>query len=258
MKLGRFKKRSTTVDPSDAADVWSDLVEKASSMNVGELQSLSNDAERLRELLDRFDQIAEAKSGSTRQIDVPDGLVGHVEWMGRPNFWLGKVAKTGLTEPESGVALGDGVKLFHDCALREISLRQEQNPKMPNLPPFGLAMDVMRFEGSFLSLVLELPEGVLSGLSRTHVLTVNFDTNSDRPVGIYVRLNLQCGPNTVTMLREVPRDGSGSSVEFDLAYSEMDEARLENGWIDVMFEDPKMLGIEMRDVTLFRSGRAEV
>ena len=39
---------------------------------------------------------------------------------------------------------------------------------------------------------------------------------------------------------------------------EMDASCLERGWIDVMFEAPQYLGLDLRDVTLFRSRRAEV
>ena len=258
MKLSRLSRRPPQIDPDAAAAAWSGLVSRAPDLSTGALQDHLAKADHLRSVLDRFSQIAKPRLTNDVQIDVPDILAGQIEWSGRPAFWLGEASPRALFAPESGVELGEGVKLFHDCPRREIALRQRANRLLPARAPYGLSLDVMGFEGSYLSLVLDLPAASLTDLGQSHVLSVNFDFEADRDLGIFVRLNLKCGPNTVNMLREVPRDGTGHAVEFDLAYLDMDASRLESGWIDVMFEAPQYLGLELRDVTLFRSRRAEV
>lgn len=258
MKLSRFSHRAPQVDPDTAATVWGGLVSKAPDLSRAALQGHLKQADRLRGILDRFAQIAEPRLTNKVLIEAPEILAGQIEWSGRPAFWLGEASPRALVAPVSGVEVGEGMKLFHDCPRREITLRQRVNRMAPARAVYGLSLDVMGFEGSYLSLVLDLPSAALTQLGRSHVLSVNFDFEADRGLGLFVRLNLRCGPNTVNMLRELPRDGSGHAVEFDLAYLEMDASRLERGWIDVMFEAPQYLGLDLRDVTLFRSRRAEV
>ena len=53
--------------------------------------------------------------------------------------------------------LGDEVTVFHDCQISKLTLRQLRNYREADLVPFGLRMDVFRFDGSFLSLVLNMP-----------------------------------------------------------------------------------------------------
>jgi hypothetical protein len=47
-------------------------------------------------------------------------------------------------------------------------------------------------------------------------------------------------------------------VEFDLAYSKMNEKRVEKLWVDLIFEGPEMNQIILRDVTFSRRPRAEL
>ena len=47
-------------------------------------------------------------------------------------------------------------------------------------------------------------------------------------------------------------------VEFDLAYTKMNEKRVEKMWIDLIFEGPEMNQITFRDVTVSRRPRADL
>ena len=47
-------------------------------------------------------------------------------------------------------------------------------------------------------------------------------------------------------------------VEFDLAYSNMNERRVEAAWIDLIFEGPEMNQIVLRDLTFSRRPRAQI
>ena len=47
-------------------------------------------------------------------------------------------------------------------------------------------------------------------------------------------------------------------VEFDLAYTKVNEKRVERLWVDLIFEGPEMNQIILRDVTLSRRPRAEL
>ena len=47
-------------------------------------------------------------------------------------------------------------------------------------------------------------------------------------------------------------------VEFDLAYTKLNEKRVERIWLDLIFEGPEMNQVTIRDLTLSRYPRAEL
>ena len=56
-----------------------------------------------------------------------------------------------------------------------------------------------------------------------------------------------------------PQDETGRAVvEFDLAYTKLNEKRIESAWIDLIFEGPDMNEITMHDLTLSRHPRSEI
>ena len=178
-----------------------------------------------------------------------------------------KRAIEALTEPlhDRGVVgvatkarLGDEIQLFHDCAVSELTLRQIRNQKAEDLAPFGLRLDVFRFDGSFLSLVVDLPKEAIDGLQKRHLIRLTVLADVEKPIEIFARLNIRHGPNTEQVVLELPMDRAEKTVEFDLAYTDLNEKRTEAAWIDLIFEGPEMNQITLRDLTLCRYPRAEL
>ena len=154
--------------------------------------------------------------------------------------------------------LGDEVTLFHDCERSELSLRQLRNKRESDLAPFGLRMDVFRFDGSFLSLVVDLPYASVDGLRRKHLLRLDVIVEMESPLEIFARLNIKHGPNTEQIVRELPLNEEEIMVEFDLAYTNLNEKRVEKAWVDLIFEGPEMNQVILRDLTFCRYPRAEL
>jgi hypothetical protein len=154
--------------------------------------------------------------------------------------------------------LGDEITLFHDCSQSELTLRQVRNLREEDLAPYGLRMDVFNFDGSFLSLVLDLPEEAVKGLKRTHILRVSTILQMEKPLEIFVRLNIRHGPNMEQIVRELPLDQDDVSAEFDLAYANLNEKRIEKAWVDIIFENPEMNQLIFRDLTFSRRPRAQL
>ena len=94
------------------------------------------------------------------------------DWSWRPELWLGPLPITGLSSVETKSMLGTEVTLFHDCPLSELTLRQCRNTHKDDLAPYGFPMDVFKFGGSFLSLVVDLPTAAVDGLTRNHLIRV--------------------------------------------------------------------------------------
>ncbi len=68
----------------------------------------------------------------------------------------------------------------------------------------------------------------------------------EKPLEIFARLNIKHGPNTEQIVRELPLSKDNIVVEFDLAYTKLNENRVENIWLDLIFEG----GPEMNQVIL--------
>lgn len=178
------------------------------------------------------------------------------DWAWRPELWRGTLPVPGISSVQPKARLGPDVQLFHDCEFSELTLRQLRNTRPEDLAPFGLRMDVFKFDGSFLSLAVDLPAQAAQGLTRQHVLHINTIIETEKPLEIFARLNIRHGPNTEQMVREMPLNEEEVKVEFDLAYARLNEKRIEKLWLDLIFEAPDMNQVVLRDLTFARHPRA--
>jgi hypothetical protein len=219
---------------------------------------MRNRARRLRRELDRVIHVAENRLSlpviGSNALRRPLGS----DWVWRPDLWRGLISVPGFSSAPGRAQICDGTTLFHDCRESELTVRQVRNTREADLAPFGLRMDVFRFDGSFLSLVLELPQAAVTGLKRRHLVRLSAVIEMEQPLEIFARLNVMHGPNTEQIVRELPLNEQDVVVEFDLAYTNMNEKRVERAWIELIFEGPGMNQIMLRDVTLARRPRAEV
>jgi len=180
----------------------------------------------------------------------------NADWAWRPDFWRGPLPRTGISSVGTKEQLGPEVTVFHDCPLREITLRQVRNLREEDLAPYGLRMEVFRFNGSFLSLVIDLPNSGLQGIKASHVYRLDAIIEMESPLELFARLNIKHGPNTEQIVRELPLNDKDVSVEFDLAYSDVNDKRVDKAWVDIIFEGPDMNQVTLRDLTFSRRPRA--
>lgn len=105
-----------------------------------------------------------------------------------------------------------------------------------------MRLEVFGFSGSFLSISIDLPTEALEGLTSNHILRLETSLVVERPLNVYARLNVGHGPNTDELLQQLRGMDAGLQsqqvVEFDLAYTQMNEKRLEKIWLDLIFEAP--------------------
>ena len=231
---------------------WEAVLEDARSLPPATLQALRRDASDLRLRLDRVVGAIDARGAEPPAIPAPAGT----DWTHRPEAFGAPLCPAAVVAPPSGTAMGEALHLHHDCTVNELVLRQVRNRWGEGLAPYGLAMEAFGFDGSFLSLALALPERATRGLGRHHVIRADVRAEAERGGGVLARLNVRQGPNTAQIVREVDRTREDPSAEFDLAYAELDDGRIEHAWLDLILEEPKMNRIVLRDVTLSRRPRA--
>jgi hypothetical protein len=235
---------------------WARAARNAASTSLSKLRQNRSAARLLRTHLDRLihradERLALPVIGST-SFPRPH----NADWAWRPELWRGPLPTPGMSSVQTKSMLGDEVTLFHDCNLSELTLRQLRNLREADLAPYGVRMDVFKFDGSFLSLVIDLPSGATNALKRTHLLRMNCIVEMEKPLEIFARLNIRHGPNTEQIVRELPLHEQDIMVEFDLAYSNLNEKRVERAWIDLIFEGPEMNQVILRDLTFSRRPRA--
>jgi len=237
---------------------WARAARRAASMDLSNLRTQRQRARSLRLKLDELTYVADSRLALPRIGSNAFAKPSGTDWSWRPQLWRGPLATKGMASVETKTMLGDEVTLFHDCQITELTLRQLRNTREQDLAPFGLRMDVFRFDGSFLSLVLDLPPESCVGLERRHLLRLDTIIETEKPLEIFARLNIKHGPNTEQVVRELPLGDGNVMVEFDLAYTKLNEKRIERMWIDLIFEGPEMNQITVRDITFSRYPRAEL
>ncbi|WP_299955925.1 DUF6478 family protein [uncultured Roseobacter sp.] len=237
---------------------WALSARQARTAKLSILRKQRTRARLLRAHLDRLIHTAEERLAlpvvGSNSFPKPH----NADWAWRPELWRGPLPIPGLSSVQNKSMLGDEVTLFHDCDRSEITLRQVRNTRQQDLAPYCLRIDVFRFDGSFLSAVVDLPGGAVDGLKRTHILRVSSIIEMEKPIEIFVRLNIRHGPNTEQLVREVQVTGKDVEVEFDLAYCTLNEKRIEKAWVDFIFEGPEMNQVTLRDLTFSRRQRAQV
>ena len=241
-----------------AMRLWDRAARRAPTMDLTELSRLRDHAAETKRHVDRTllraeERLALPMIGAT---EVP--RPASADWAHRPATWREPAEPMGIVAPASGAALGEGLTLFHDSALSEITVKQRRLTGPADLAPFGLEIDVLAFGGSFLSLAVALPEDAAEGLRRSHIVAARMEIDVEHPLEIFARLNMRHGPNLEQMVREAPQEGGTALVEFDLGYSKVNDKRITDVWLDVIFDDPSFNRICLRDLTLARRPRAEM
>lgn len=237
---------------------WSGGGDKARELPLSELRELRRRANQVRRRIDTINHVAVSRLtlpviGSNAIRKPP-----RTEWAYRPEAWAGPVYPSGIAAVETKQKIGSEVTIFHDCNQSELSFRQVRNTNEDDFAPFGLRMDVFNFDGSFLSLAIEMPREAVEGLRRSHLLRLDMIIDSERPQEMFARLNVRHGPNTEQVVREMDMGQRNIWVEFDMYYTQYDEARGDSMWVDLIFEGPSMNQVTIRDVTMIRRPRASI
>ena len=237
---------------------WRTAARRASDTDLDALAAQNQMAQRLMRPMRALNIAAESRLALPRIGSTTFAQPPGTDWSWRPKAWRVAVPERGIAPALPKTGLTDEVLIFHDSKQAEISLRQTRNMREDDLAPFSMVLEVFHFEGSYLSLVIEVPPASCEGLKRRHLVRLDAVIEREQPANIHVRLNVLNGPNTEQVLLTLPNDGPETMVEFDLAYGQLNERRAERMWIDLMIESPAMNQITFRDFTLSRYPRAEI
>lgn len=230
----------------------------APSARTTDLRRQAEAAKALRAQLDEVIYQADKRLCSPQLGMVGVPRAENADWTWRPKLWRGPLHSVGLVAVENRTPLGSEATIFHDCDVSELSFRQVRNLRPDDLAPYGVRMDLFRFDGTFLSVAIDFPPAAMDGLRKRHLIRVNTVVEYEKPVDIYARLNIRSGPNTEQMNSKLPLDTEDVAVEFDLADTDINEHRVEALWLDLIFDGPEMNQVTVRDVNVSRAPRADI
>lgn len=237
---------------------WTSAARSADLAELSQLRDRRDAARRLRGQIDALLHVADNRLAMPRIGSNSFAKPPGTRWSWRPALWRGPVSPNAVVGVEPGQAIGPSVKVFHDCSHSEMTFRQLRNTREEDLAAFGLHLDTLGFDGSFLSVVIDLPDDARDGLRKRDILQLHMLAEAERPTTIFARLNIKCGPNTGQIVQELRATAGDITADFDLAYADFSEARVEALWIDMIFESPAMNRIRLRDLTFCRYPRADL
>ncbi|SDX02419.1 hypothetical protein SAMN05444358_102221 [Ruegeria halocynthiae] len=237
---------------------WQRAVHELDQAALPELRRQRDEARRLRGQLEQVIQKADSRLVQpligANQFSKPLGT----DWSWRPDLWRTPLIRKGIASASRKARLDGQVTLFHDCSQTEIGMQQIRNRGDKDLAPFSLAIEVFDFQGSFLSLSVELPSDAAMKLTRQHLIRVETLVECERSTVVIARLNIQHGPNAEQVLRELDLSAPATAVDFDLAHLKLNERRLEKLWLDLIIDQPAMNRVVFRDLTFCRYHRADL
>ncbi len=237
---------------------WTELADRVDHLDMVSLRTVRTNARALKRQIDRALHVAEGRLALPLIGSNAMHRPASADWWWRPDPWRGPMPTPGMASVQTKTVIREGTTVFHDCLVSELTLRQLRNTREEDLAPFALRMDVFRFDGSFLSLVVDLPPDAVEGLRLKHLIRLDTIIETEKPLEIFARLNVKHGPNIEQIVRELPLTSKEVMVEFDLAYTKMNEKRVERMWVDLIFEGPEMNQITLHDVTFCRRPRADL
>jgi hypothetical protein len=166
------------------------------------------------------------------------------------NVWAGKksaVLGARFDNPKSGTRIGRGLDLYHDAANAEFACVVGADG--------SIVLTVYQFDGGYTSLVHSLPRSQLARCRSGRVLRLRFDAFSTRPLTVFFRLNAATSEATQTRHEMVViRDGE-RMIEFELEGLGLDLQALQSVWMDVIFSEPQMAEIMVKNFNLEVVGR---
>ncbi|MEM8848551.1 MAG: DUF6478 family protein [Pseudomonadota bacterium] len=244
----------------NAAADWQRAAEAGETVDIGALAKLAPLARDLARHAGEVARVSEMRlsgASAAQRIDRPP----QCDWAWRPAPWAAALPPSTRAGVRGGDTLTEGVTLFHDCPLAEITLRQVQASDPGAPAPYVLEMDALGFAGSFLSLAMDLPKDGAKTLQRSHIVGLSTTVWMEREAEIFARLNIRQGPNTEQLVSELKpgeRPDSPVTAEFDLGFHDIKPAKLDHAWIDLIFDKPQMNLVRIADLTLTRRPRADI
>jgi hypothetical protein len=178
-------------------------------------------------------------------------------WSWRPELWTMRCPSRSGPVMQSGARLTSNTKVFFDGGDRAVIFKQLRNDISQGFAPYGVALELFQFDGSFLSLAIDLPDSLCGTFAKDKLIDLSGAIFAERATGFTVRLNIKHGPNTEQLIQAHDINWSNIGVEFDIEHLKINVNRVEKIWFDLVFETPNFNRISHTDLVFSKRPRGE-
>lgn len=170
-------------------------------------------------------------------------------WTIRPECLLAPLRPAALTDPPSGAAFGEGLRLHHDGKRAAFTVSQRPARGGGQGPRYEFFFESYEFDGAFFSLTVDAPEE-LRRPRRDERIAVRLDMVAAWALKGYARLVIRGKDGEETLFAEASFGDGERRFDFDLAFVPFDLGPTDAIWLDLIFDRPRMAEFEIRDLTL--------
>ncbi|PIB26532.1 hypothetical protein BFP76_11560 [Amylibacter kogurei] len=238
--------------------IWRRKLRYATRFKTNDIQDIQRRLRRIAFERSKMNADAVEQISTTLADQISLNAPNKTDWCKRPKAW--SVTQSTLPASASGSPqkICSSVILFHDCPLGNIQIEQTKSSHQDTTANFDLSIKVGKFEGSYLSLVVTLPNDAIIDLSHNHILQSNLLVDCEPSMDIYARLNLKSKSGTQQIIRTFEPTDISRVVNFDLQGHVTRDRIIDKSWIDVSFDNPENQSIILHDLTCFRRRRAAI
>ena len=206
---------------------------------------------RRRAELDRIAMKVEARLTRKDQAEAP---APGAEWTYRPDIFTLPQDQTIWTNPASGLHPGPGLSVYHDSGGGAFTLAQRPARGKGNDLRYELFFESYEFRGSYLSLVMGVPDHVRRPKAG-EVLAVEMDLAASRQVKAFMRLNMKATQTSDVLHADATIGDGRARFEFDMSFAAFEPTDRDQLWLDIIFDRPRMVEMSVRDLTLSLTSR---
>ncbi|MEM9059190.1 MAG: DUF6478 family protein [Pseudomonadota bacterium] len=142
---------------------------------------------------------------------------------------------------ESGEEIALGSKLFHDCVRNGPGIGQTKN---------GLRIDCGAFDGSYVSLAVDLPAEQAAKIRVGMNLIVAFRAASSKALPVFLRAHFLNQEGREVLHDLIVIDSGARSVRFNLDGLRIPIDQPTSAWVDVILSDPAGTDVALEDIAL--------
>ena len=235
---------------------WKRAAARLGHLPLASVRQKRADVRALRRVLDTYLGLADDRLSECLDRDPQRPAAS--DWIWRPQIFRRKSERPGFAGLVGPWPFDKEVTLFHDCPQGMVGARQMLATPGTSEAPFALQIDAFAFAGSYLSLSCDLPQRAARSMTHRHLVMVEGRVEALRFGGLYARLNIRHGPNLAQLTQKMDMVGDRAAATFDLAQTALNEKRIENAWVDILFENPFFNQYHLGDLTIHRRPRAEI
>ena len=105
-------------------------------------------------------------------------------WSWRPELWTVRCPSRSGPVVQSGARLTSNTKVFFDGGDRAVIFKQLRNDISQGFAPYGVALELFQFDGSFLSLAIDLPDSLCGTFAKDKLIGLSGAIFAERATGL--------------------------------------------------------------------------